>query len=138
MEKMTEDLIGLEKIAEELLNYAQKRRKFAIKGAVGAGKTTLVQQICRLLGVSEPISSPTYSIINEYQADQNLEPVYHMDLYRLEGYEAALDVGIEEYLYSPFYCFIEWPEIIESLLPEDIINVEIKILGNSKRKILFL
>lgn len=123
-------------IAERLLEAAGGRRKFAFYGQIGAGKTTLIQALCRILEVEDYVTSPTFALVNVYESPEG--PVYHLDLYRLKNLEEALDIGIEEYLYDEAYCLIEWPELIESLLPEDVLRIKINFLTESSRKILFL
>ncbi len=130
----------LGEVAGELLAYAGDRKKIVFSGDLGAGKTTLIKAICRQLGVGEAVTSPTYALVNEYATTlPPFLPIYHFDLYRLKDLEEALDIGIEEYLYdNTSYCFIEWPEVISSLLPADIVKVELKIIKDSARKILYL
>ena len=132
----------LESVAQELLKFANSRQKMAFYAEIGAGKTTLIQSICNLLHVKEKVTSPTFSLVNEYHTNSALEgagqKVFHIDLYRLNNIQEALDIGIEDYLYEPAYTFIEWPELVESILPEDIVRIKIEILENSNRKILFL
>ena len=117
--------------AQKLLSNAGESRKFAITGPMGAGKTTLVQALCTIIGIHGKATSPTFSIVNEYvrlnpESDRE-EPVFHLDLYRLNYLEEALDIGIAEYLDSPYYCFIEWPEKVEALLPENTVEVTIVV-----------
>ncbi len=125
-----------------LLHHAARARVMAFYGEIGAGKTAFIQALCRNLGVKEEVSSPTFSIVNEYEyispGDSLAHPVYHMDLYRLKDIEEALQIGIEEYLYSGEYCLIEWPEIVEALLPADSARIKLEIIGDSSRKILIL
>ena len=128
-------------IAQQILTLNGQRRKFALIGDVGAGKTTLVQHFCHLHGVEGAVTSPTFALVNEYPLKTNggeQGVVNHLDLYRLKSLEEALEIGIEDYLYNEDFCFIEWPELIESLLPEDIIRIEIEIMEESGRKVLFL
>jgi tRNA threonylcarbamoyladenosine biosynthesis protein TsaE len=101
---------------------------------MGAGKTTLIKAILKHLGVNDATSSPTFSIVNEYRLENN-SPLYHFDLYRLNSEEEAYDFGIEEYLYSDAWCFIEWPEKAPNLLPKDHTKILINILPNGKRKL---
>lgn len=128
--------------AATLLQIAGKRRKFVLYGDLGAGKTTLVQSLCAVLGVQDTVASPTFSLVNEYRctdpADQSVQPVYHLDLYRLKDLDEALAIGIEEYLDSPAYCFIEWPQVIEPLLDSDVVELHLEVLPGDSRKILFL
>ncbi len=126
----------LEEAAERLLEAAGERRVFAFTGEIGAGKTTFIQALCRRLGVRGEVTSPTFALVNEYQGAQGR--ICHLDLYRLEDVEEALDIGIEELLDSGDYCLIEWPELIEDLLPEDAVRINLEIVENSTRKILFL
>jgi len=101
---------------------------------MGAGKTTLIKSLCECLGITEPVTSPTFSIVNEYIGAGN--KIYHFDFYRLKDQTEALDMGYEEYFYSDAYCFIEWPEKIPDLLPEHYINIRIKVLENNLRQLL--
>jgi len=102
-------------VAKEILKLHVDKRVFLFNGNMGAGKTTLIKELCTQLGVKDRISSPTFSIVNEYQGNKSL--VYHFDFYRLEDVSEAYDMGAEEYFFSGNYCFIEWPEIISNLLP---------------------
>ena len=130
----TED--DLPEIAEKMLSECAENRIFAFYGSMGAGKTTFIKQICRKLGTKDNISSPTFALINEYLTDKE-EKLYHFDFYRIENIEEALDFGYEEYFYSGNYCFIEWPEKIETLLPANTIKIRIKEIANLKREILW-
>lgn len=112
---------------------------YAFIGDLGAGKTTLIKRIGHHLKVLSDMTSPTFGLINEYStAHPRYDLVYHMDLYRLNSEEEAFEIGIEEYLYSQKPCFIEWPKIIENMLPEETIFIKIEFLSDSSRKILFL
>lgn len=131
----------LPEIVSQLLDFADGRKKFTLSGDLGAGKTALVKAFCKRMGVDENVSSPTFSIVNQYSFKNETDDqaiIHHMDLYRLRNVEEALDIGIEDYLYDEHFCFIEWPEIIEELLPPEVIHIKITILPNSNRKILFL
>ncbi|MEO8794046.1 MAG: tRNA (adenosine(37)-N6)-threonylcarbamoyltransferase complex ATPase subunit type 1 TsaE [Daejeonella sp.] len=123
----------LNKAAEELLKFAGRQRIFLFFGEMGAGKTTFIKSICKALGFQDSVSSPTYSIVNEYPAKEAL--IYHFDFYRLKNEEEAYDIGFEEYLDSGNYCLIEWPERIESLWPENYIKVEIDETEDGSRQI---
>ncbi len=112
-------------IARSILDAAGNRRHLAFYGEMGVGKTTLILEILKVLGVSDRGSSPTYAIVNEYERP-NREPVYHFDFYRIEGEEEVYDMGYETYFYSGFYCLMEWPEKVESLLPEEVVRVSIE------------
>ncbi len=136
-EPITYTLSDIQLVALELLERFPEIRLFLLTGDLGAGKTTLVASICQILGVVDDISSPTYSLVNVYDS-KNGEDVYHMDLYRLKDEEEALNIGIEDYLYHSNYTFIEWPEIIEHMLPEEVIRIHIQNIDNTTRKIVFL
>lgn len=98
---------------------------FAFYGKMGAGKTTFIKAVCEALGVSDVITSPTFAIVNEYRSDRTGERIYHFDFYRIGKLEEVYDMGYEDYLYSGAVCFIEWPELIEDLLPEDAVRITI-------------
>lgn len=103
-------------------------------GEMGAGKTTLIKEVVKQLGVQEVANSPTFSLVNEYQTD-NSETIYHFDFYRINSEEEALDIGIEGYFYSDAWCFIEWGNKVENLLPLDIINININVIDDNQRTI---
>ncbi|TSA29287.1 MAG: tRNA (adenosine(37)-N6)-threonylcarbamoyltransferase complex ATPase subunit type 1 TsaE [Bacteroidetes bacterium] len=121
-------------VARELLVAFPDRRIFALYGAMGAGKTTFIKTLCRELGVEDAALSPTFAIINEYHTTEDI-PVYHFDFYRINKLDEVFDLGYEEYLYSGHYCFLEWPELVEELLPEE--TVKVRIEGEDKRLITF-
>lgn len=128
---------SLENIAEaakKFLAEAGDRRVFAFHGGMGAGKTTFIKALCSELGVTEVVASPTFAIVNEYMA-QNGEPVYHFDLYRVKTMDEACDFGCEDYFYSGNYCFIEWPELVEPLLPDDTVDVCITVDDEGHRAV---
>lgn len=128
---------SLENIAEaakKFLAEAGDRRVFAFHGEMGAGKTTFIKALCSELGVTEVVASPTFAIVNEYMA-QNGEPVYHFDLYRVKTMDEACDFGCEDYFYSGSYCFIEWPELVEPLLPDDTVDVCITVDDEGHRAV---
>lgn len=124
MELVIKDTGGLKQAAEALLAFAGDEKIFLFYGPMGAGKTTFISTLCRLLGSEDEAGSPTFSIVNEYAYDGGL--IYHFDFYRLNSEIEALDFGIEEYLYSKEFCFLEWPEKIASLLPEHYVKVQIR------------
>ncbi len=141
MELTLNSLAALDSIARSILAGAGLRRKFAFYGEIGAGKTTLIQAICKQLGVRDAVLSPTFALVNQYSYlddSKQLQTLYHLDLYRLKNAQEALDIGIEEMLYDEGYCFIEWPELIEALLPDDTVRIKIFLEENSTRKIVFL
>lgn len=98
---------------------------FAFYGAMGAGKTTFISALCEALGINDVVNSPTFSIVNEYRSDTTGELVYHFDFYRIRKIDEVYDMGYEDYFYSGALCLIEWPELIEDLLPEDAVRVSI-------------
>ncbi len=103
-------------------------------GEMGVGKTTLIKELCKYLGVNDTISSPTFSLVNEYTTVHN-ECIYHFDLYRITNDEEALDIGIEDYLYSKNWCFIEWPQNIENLLPLEATKIQLSLSEDGSRTI---
>jgi len=114
----------LEGIARELLGRFPSARVFALEGELGAGKTALIKALCHVLGVDRTVLSPTFSLVNEY-ADRHGDPIYHFDFYRIRKLEEVLDIGYEEYLYSGYYCFLEWADLIPELLPEEHVYITI-------------
>jgi len=120
-------------IAAEIVSFASNIRIFLFYGDMGAGKTTLIKALCGQLGSTDNIASPTFAIVNEYQATKG--NIYHFDFYRLKNQMEALDIGFEEYLYSGNYCFIEWPEKIPDLLPLHYISIKIEVLENNSRSL---
>ncbi|MFB9844107.1 tRNA (adenosine(37)-N6)-threonylcarbamoyltransferase complex ATPase subunit type 1 TsaE [Mucilaginibacter ginsenosidivorans] len=135
MELPVKNINELRVAAEKLIVFAGNEKIFLFYGDMGAGKTTFIKSLCRCLGVTEQTSSPTFSIINEYQA--TALKIYHFDFYRLKKEDEALDMGYEEYFYSGNYCFIEWPEKIAGLLPDHYIRVDINVLNNGERLLTF-
>ncbi len=121
-------------VAIELLQEFPDERIFLFFGNLGAGKTTFIKEFCKALGVKDAVRSPSFSIINEYLS-QIYGPVYHMDFYRIEKTEEAYDMGIEEYLDSGNYCFIEWPERITDLLPGDIVHITMTVQPDRSRTV---
>ena len=128
-------LEDLPNIAQQLLNFAGNSRIFLVHGDMGAGKTTFIKAVCAELGVTTPVSSPTFAIVNEYAGATNR--IYHFDFYRLKNQTEALDMGCEEYFYSGDYCFIEWPEKIPDMLPPNYLTVTITVLNDGAREISF-
>lgn len=124
MKIIVKDKRHLHSAAKTFLEHATGSRIFAFYGAMGAGKTTFIKAICETIGTSDIISSPTFTLVNEYRA-LNCEPIYHIDFYRIKKLEEVFDFGVEEYLSGESYCFIEWPELAEQILPEETVNVSI-------------
>jgi tRNA threonylcarbamoyladenosine biosynthesis protein TsaE len=131
LERVIDDKAELKALATEFLNFANGRRVIAFFGEMGSGKTTFIRVVCEALGVKENVSSPTFSLINEY-TDNESNPVFHFDFYRIEKEAEAVNIGCEEYFESGSLCLIEWPEKILNLLPERI--VEVSILSEGKHR----
>ena len=123
-------LAEIQSVAQQIVN-ANPKKIILFNGEMGAGKTTLIKAICAALGVDDATSSPTFSIVNEYQANKGL--IYHFDVYRLKNENEALDMGIEDYLYSGNWCFIEWSEKIPNLIPTLHTVINIQTLANGNR-----
>ncbi len=135
LELTCRDLDELAIVSTEILEFANGLTFWLFDGDMGAGKTTLIKEICHQMGVMDVISSPTYSIINEYQ-NKFGEKLYHFDFYRINEEEEAMDIGVEEYFDSGNYCFVEWPSKIPSLLPESqFLNLKISVGNNNERYI---
>ncbi len=129
-----EPIEALDEVAAKLLQLSGDRRIWLFEGDLGAGKTTLIKHLCDHLGVQNQVQSPTYSLVNEYRAADGL-PVFHFDLYRLKNTREAYEIGIDEYLDSGSYCFVEWPEVAHSIWPEDSFRLLLKRDGSGKRVI---
>lgn len=125
----------LSRLAEDLIAFAGDRKVWIFKGEMGAGKTTFIREICAALKVEQNVSSPTFSLVNEYNRE-NGQKVFHFDFYRINSPKEAVDIGCEEYFYGSDICLIEWPEKILNLLPEHLVVVTILDL-DGKRKITF-
>lgn len=123
----------IHKAVEQIRSYLDRYKVVLFNGPMGAGKTTLIAALCRNLGSKDELSSPTFSIVNEYDSD--LGTLYHFDFYRINSLEEAFDFGLEEYLYSNNYCFLEWSEKIEPLLPDKCLNIEIEIISETERRL---
>jgi len=127
---------GEEVSALEILRVTEPRRVFAFEGQMGAGKTTFIKKLCEEMGTVDIVNSPTFAIVNVYDVEQPYKgEVYHFDCYRLKDIREAMDFGAEEYLYSGNYCFIEWPEMIAPLLPEDTVYIRIVPQENGNRQL---
>lgn len=124
----------INEIASEFFELTRPHKHFAFYGSMGAGKTTFITAICRQLEIDDMVSSPTFSIINEYSTKAGV-PVFHFDFYRIKSQEELLDIGFDEYCTDEAYCFIEWPEKGEDIMPDDFIKVEIKEVENGKRAV---
>ncbi len=136
MELKIKSLEEIGAVAEEFIRLAmQEDTVFAFNGQMGAGKTTFIKALCEALGVSEPVTSPTFAIVNEYRSDETGELIYHFDFYRIKKLEEAYDMGCEDYFYSGAVCLIEWPELVEDLLPGNTVWVDIKVNDDETRTI---
>ena len=125
---------GKQVSALDILNVYPNARVYAFEGQMGAGKTTFIKQLCEQMGSTDVVNSPTFAIVNVYDVERPYKgEVYHFDCYRLKDIREAMDFGAEEYLYSGNYCFIEWPALIEPLLPEDTVHVKIVPQENGDR-----
>lgn len=127
---------GIEVTATDILDKCGSARVFAFDGKMGAGKTTFIKHLCEAMGTEDVVNSPTFAIVNVYEVASG-EEVYHFDCYRIKDIREAMDFGAEEYLYSGNYCFIEWAEMIEPLLPEDTVWVKIEVEENGERTLSF-
>ena len=126
-------LDNIQAAAQEFVEAMGERKVFAFYGKMGAGKTTFIKAICEALDVEDVVTSPTFAIVNEYKAPRG--SVYHFDFYRIKNLREAYDIGCEEYFYSGQPCFIEWPELIEELLPEDAVRVNIEVHDDGSRTV---
>jgi tRNA threonylcarbamoyladenosine biosynthesis protein TsaE len=135
MEIKIQNLDTIREAAREFIRLIGERRVIAFYGKMGSGKTTFIKALCEELGVNDVITSPTFAIVNEYTANE--ESIYHFDFYRIKKLEEVYDMGFEEYFYSGNYCFIEWPELVEPLLPEDTLRVCISEQPDGSRTVSF-
>ena len=139
MEIEIKDLEHIREAARQFISHIGDRRVFAFYGSMGAGKTTFIKAICEELGVKDVITSPTFAIVNEYSIDHsplNIDhSLYHFDFYRIKKLEEVYDMGYEDYFYSDALCFIEWPELIDEVLPDDAVKVTIKENADGTRTV---
>lgn len=131
MEITVNGLSDLAHAAQQLLAFSSEEKIFIFEGDMGAGKTTFIKTFCKVLGVEDVVSSPTYSIVNEYVSPKG--PVFHFDFYRIKDIREAYDLGYEEYFYGGGICLIEWPERVAELLPNHFTKVEIEIIDDNRR-----
>ena len=135
-EYFVDNIEELDEVAKYVTTLQSQYNLFYLKGDLGAGKTTLIQKIISILGSKDQVVSPSFALVNIYNSPKG--EIYHIDLYRLEDIEEAVDLGIEDYIYNKNYCFIEWPEIIEGISPEEYFEINIEILADFRRKIIIL
>lgn len=130
-----QSLEQIHEAARQFIETMGNHTVFAFYGKMGAGKTTFIKAVCEELGVTDVVTSPTFAIVNEYRSDTTGELIYHFDFYRIKKLEEVYDMGYEDYFYSGAVCFIEWPELIEDLLPGDVVRVNIEEQENGERLI---
>ena len=136
MQIRVKSIDGIVEAAKAFVDAMGEKRVFAFYGKMGVGKTTFIKAVCEEMGVEDVINSPTFAIVNEY-VDGRGEPVYHFDFYRIKKEQEVLDIGYEDYVYSGNVCFMEWPELIEGLLPADVVKVTIQEEEDGGRTIMF-
>ena len=134
MEIIISDIAHINEAARQFIENIGQSHVFAFYGKMGAGKTTFIKAMCEELGVTDVINSPTFAIVNEYM-DGKGESIYHFDFYRIKKLEEVYDMGYEDYFYSGALCFIEWPELIEEILPDDAVRVSITEQEDGTRKV---
>ena len=137
MEIQIQSTLSLPEAAKRFVQAMDQHTVFAFYGKMGAGKTTFIKAICEALGVTDVINSPTFSIVNEYRSDTTGELIYHFDFYRIKKLDEVYDMGYEDYFYSGAVCFIEWPELIDDLLPGDAVRVTISEQPDGSRTVNF-
>ncbi len=137
MEIRIDNIENIKSAAKVFIDSTKNYSVFAFYGKMGAGKTTFIKAICECLGVEDVINSPTFAIVNEYTSYITDETLYHFDFYRIKRIDEVYDLGYEEYFYSGNVCFIEWPELIEDLLPENTLKVYIEERENGARTVSF-
>ena len=135
MEITIDSIDNIREAARQFVGNMGDASVFAFYGNMGAGKTTFIKALCEELGVEDVITSPTFAIVNEYRSEETGELIYHFDFYRIKKLEEVYDMGYEDYFYSGALCFIEWPELIEELLPADAVRVWIEETEGGKRKV---
>jgi tRNA threonylcarbamoyladenosine biosynthesis protein TsaE len=136
-EIIIKDLEHINEAAREFINKMGEGSVFAFYGGMGAGKTTFIKAVCEELGVEDVVTSPTFAIVNEYRSETSGELIYHFDFYRIKKLEEVYDMGYEDYFYSGATCFIEWPELVEELLPEDAVKVRVAEAEDGCRSVKF-
>ena len=135
MEIKINSLDNIREAAKQFIVAMEDNTVFAFYGKMGAGKTTFIKAICEELGVTDVINSPTFAIVNEYRSDETGELIYHFDFYRIKKLDEVYDMGYEDYFYSGALCFIEWPELVEEVLPGDAVKVIIEEMEDGIRSV---
>ena len=135
MEIKINSLDNIREAAKQFIAAMEDNTVFAFYGKMGAGKTTFIKAICEELGVTDVINSPTFAIVNEYRSDEAGELIYHFDFYRIKKLDEVYDMGYEDYFYSGALCFIEWPELVEEVLPGDAVKVTIEEVEDGTRSV---
>ena len=135
MEIKINSLDTIREAAKQFIAAMEDNTVFAFYGKMGAGKTTFIKAICEELGVTDVINSPTFAIVNEYRSDETGELIYHFDFYRIKKLDEVYDMGYEDYFYSGALCFIEWPELVEEVLPGDAVKVTIEEVEDGTRSV---
>ena len=135
MEIKITSLDNIREAAKQFIAAMEDNTVFAFYGKMGAGKTTFIKAVCEELGVTDVINSPTFAIVNEYRSDETGELIYHFDFYRIKTLDEVYDMGYEDYFYSGALCFIEWPELVEEVLPGDAVKVTIEEVEDGTRSV---
>jgi tRNA threonylcarbamoyladenosine biosynthesis protein TsaE len=135
MKIFIKDKRNLPSAAKKILKYSGESKIFAFYGAMGAGKTTIIKALCKLLGAMDIISSPSFTLVNEYRTAGG-ESIYHIDFYRIRKQEEVFDFGVEEYLTGDSYCFMEWPELVEEIIPPGTVKIRITVDEDEQRTLL--
>jgi tRNA threonylcarbamoyladenosine biosynthesis protein TsaE len=132
MNILIRDKRQLHSAARELLKHTGKNKILAFYGAMGSGKTTIIKAVCEILGATDIVTSPTFTLVNEYKTSTG-ESLFHFDFYRIKKTEEVFDFGIEEYFASDYYCFMEWPELVEDILPSGTVRIRIEVTDDEQR-----
>ncbi len=137
MEIRIDNIGNIRQAARQFIDHMGTGKVFAFYGKMGAGKTTFIKAVCEELGVEDVITSPTFAIVNEYTSSTTGESIFHFDFYRIKKIDEVFDMGYEDYFYGGSLCFLEWPELIEELLPEDVTKVTINEEPDGTRLVKF-
>ena len=135
MKIVINNLEDISRAAQEFLPLLKEHPVVAFYGGLGAGKTTFIKALCDQLQVTDSVTSPSFAIVNEYHSALTVRPVYHFDFYRIKKLEEVYDIGYDDYVYSGYPCLIEWPEMVETLLPDDCLHVRIEVKPDESREL---